>query len=502
MNIGIVTAWFERGAAYVSRQYRDLLSKHFDIYIYARGGEEYALDDPIWDDKYVTWGKVISGIPLALDLDDFEKWIKEKNIGIILFNEQRWWEAVLFAKKMGLKTGGYVDYYTEETIPFFRLYDFLLCNTKRHYNTFNWHPQSYYLSWGTDISVFKPKSYDTVTKDCLTFFHSCGYSPNRKGTDQVLRAFSQLNCNAHLIIHSQVDLVKYYSQYEFLIKDLQNQGKLSLYNQTVSAPGLYKLGDVYVYPSRLDGIGLTIAEALASGLPVITSDNPPMNEFIDHSNGQLVRISNLYSRADGYYWPQCTIDIDDLVLKMKYYIENLREIDKFKRRARKYAEDYLDWNNHENELIDIIKKSIMLDEDKDIEMKARRYDRKRESFTFKLEKLLNRIQRMNELFDEIGEQKRIIIYGAGKHTEQMLKLSNISQKRIIAIVDKNYQEKDDLLGFNIKNPNIINELKPDTIIISSFDYQNTIDAYLRSNLSYNGSIIKLYNDDDCLPFYF
>ena len=40
MNIGIVTTWFERGGAYVSRQYRDLLKNDFNVFIYARGGEQ------------------------------------------------------------------------------------------------------------------------------------------------------------------------------------------------------------------------------------------------------------------------------------------------------------------------------------------------------------------------------------------------------------------------------------------------------------------------------
>ena len=32
------------------------------------------------------------------------------------------------------------------------------------------------------------------------------------------------------------------------------------------------MGDVFVYPSRLEGIGLCVPEALACGLPVITTD--------------------------------------------------------------------------------------------------------------------------------------------------------------------------------------------------------------------------------------
>lgn len=41
MNVGIVTTWFERGAAYVSRQYLEALrsDSNNSVYIYARGGD-------------------------------------------------------------------------------------------------------------------------------------------------------------------------------------------------------------------------------------------------------------------------------------------------------------------------------------------------------------------------------------------------------------------------------------------------------------------------------
>ena len=57
MNIGIVTTWFERGAAYVSKQFEESLEINNNVFIYARGGEKYAIGDPIWDKDNVTWSK-------------------------------------------------------------------------------------------------------------------------------------------------------------------------------------------------------------------------------------------------------------------------------------------------------------------------------------------------------------------------------------------------------------------------------------------------------------
>ena len=44
-----------------------------------------------------------------------------------------------------------------------------------------------------------------------------------------------------------------------------------------------------VAPSRWEGLGLHLYEATALGMPIITNDNPPMNEVVrDGENGLLV----------------------------------------------------------------------------------------------------------------------------------------------------------------------------------------------------------------------
>lgn len=51
---------------------------------------------------------------------------------------------------------------------------------------------------------------------------------------------------------------------------------------------LYRRADVFVYPSKREGIGLVLLEALSAGLPVITTDAPPMNEWVTDANGLRV----------------------------------------------------------------------------------------------------------------------------------------------------------------------------------------------------------------------
>jgi glycosyltransferase involved in cell wall biosynthesis len=203
-------------------------------------------------------------------------------------------------------------------------------------------------------------------------------SPERKGTENILRALPALAGPFRLVIHSQVKLKQQYPQYEALIDEYERSGVLELIEKSVTAPGLYHLGDVYVYPTILEGIGLTILEALSSGLPVITSDNSPMNEFVDNDNGKLLEVDRLYARSDGYYWPLCRVNIEALARAMQHYIDRASDIEIFKTRARNYAEKYLDWTQREASVCRVFEEalSINTEERSEIAKEIERYEKR------------------------------------------------------------------------------------------------------------------------------
>lgn len=353
MNIGLVTTWFDRGAAYVSRAYRDTLQAKHDVFIYARGGERYATGETAWDHEYVTWGKPVPNkIVTHVDWDDFHAWVKRRRLDLVIFNEQISWEIILHARSLGIPLGAYVDYYTRTTVPFFRAYDFLFCNTRRHHGVFRDHPQAFFLPWGTDCEMYRPRNRPTRA-DVLTFFHSAGMggTNTRKGTDLLVRAFGAVTGSARLVIHSQIPL----AEYPGLNAIVRGHERIDFIEETVGPPGLYHLGDVYVYPTRLEGIGLTVPEALASGLPVITTDSPPMSEFvIPGVNGQLVDVAAIRTRGDGYYWPETTCSEADLVAKMQYYVDRRADLPELSRAARRHAETHLDWKTNSAPLPDLM----------------------------------------------------------------------------------------------------------------------------------------------------
>lgn len=377
MRIGIVTSWFERGAAYVSRQFMDVLQKTDEVFIYARGGENYAKGDPKWDLPNVYWGKhtgFVHYFASYIVKGDFIKWLKRERIELVFFNEQHYFSPIVWCKDLGIKTAAYIDYYTENTIPFFNAYDCLVCNTERHKFAFRNHPNAQYLKWGTNISLYKPTDSEN---SILTFFHSAGMGPFRKGTDLLIKAFynSKSRAKAKLFIHTQVSLSEKFPELRTIINELLAEGSLEIEEGTVSAPGLYYKGDVYVYPSRLDGIGLTLMEAASSGLACITVDNAPMNEFVNPSFASLARIDYYYCRSDGYYWPMGVVSLDSLSSLIEDYISGLYNVSEMKAKAREYAESELDFNKNTERLHNIFESVKVSQLSNILRSKIKSYDR-------------------------------------------------------------------------------------------------------------------------------
>ncbi len=353
-KLGIVTTWFERGATHVSLAYIAALQEAFDIRVYARGGDAFPMHDPKWNMPWVHWGEFIPGAPsTTIDRRDFMRWLKREQIDILIFNEQQSWDILLYLRNTDLNwpagrplMGAYIDYYTAQTVPFFALYDFVLCNTQRHLSVFTNHKQALYIPWGVNVKAFPVA--EPVQDRPVTFFHSLGYNPERKGTDLVVEAFNRMkNTEALLILHAQRPL----HDFPALERLIGANPRIKWIDREVAPPGLYTLGDVYVYPSRLDGIGLSLPEALASGLPAIVTDEAPMNAFIEEDvNGWCIPVASRALRQDGYYWPMAVVDVFALAGRMDTLAANPAVLKKYQEQARKHAEQHLNWMANSAEL--------------------------------------------------------------------------------------------------------------------------------------------------------
>lgn len=339
MKIGIVTVWKERGAGYVSQQIvNSLHSQGAEVFVFSRGGEPGLRLLPEASATSVTVATEFDNfITTYISKKELENWMLNHQLEVVIFNEQHWWEPVVWCRDLGITVGSYIDYYKANTIDLFGLYDFLICNTKRHFEAFSWHPGAIYIPWGTNIDQFQPPASSNFGSSKVRFLHSAGMSPFRKGTDLLIEAASCIEDEFELLIHSQTVLPEI------------NDSRIKIIRGDLNASDFYKLGDVYVYPSRLDGIGLSLPEAVASGLAVIVPDSEPMTDFCMQDFAQVVSIQKTYSREDGYYWPVREVSVEELALAMEFFI-GCGQLTLAKEKARSWATDNLDWSKNSQSL--------------------------------------------------------------------------------------------------------------------------------------------------------
>ncbi len=118
-----------------------------------------------------------------------------------------------------------------------------------------------------------------------------GHFSTLKGVDILIKAIAQLksqlpNIKLHLIGRGNDQYFELLAKKEGIENSLVFHG----WAKQSMAASYYKSAEICVFPSRHEGFGLVILEAMASGSPVIASDIPSFKEIIsDGIDGKLFK---------------------------------------------------------------------------------------------------------------------------------------------------------------------------------------------------------------------
>ncbi|HEY9827751.1 MAG TPA: MSMEG_0565 family glycosyltransferase [Stenomitos sp.] len=155
----------------------------------------------------------------------------------------------------------------------------------------------------SDRFMLKPDGSEATLKQTLhltgsPIYLSVGGIEPRKNSLNLLRAFASIlkvHPTAQWVIVGGATLFDYKSYREDFFALAQALGVVV--GESLILPGvlsdthltmLYRIANAFVFPSLKEGWGLVILEAIAAGLPILTSNQPPFTEFLTDNQALMV----------------------------------------------------------------------------------------------------------------------------------------------------------------------------------------------------------------------
>jgi glycosyltransferase involved in cell wall biosynthesis len=180
------------------------------------------------------------------------------------------------------------------------------------------------IPYHCELAPFMELGRSPRGSDAPVTFLFCGQMIARKGLDHLLAAFALLPPAARLL------LVGREAELPALLEPLPATVRERIEYAGFQAPealaGFFAKADVFVLPSRHDGWGVVVNQAIAAGLPVIVSDHVG-------AGFDCVR-----SGENGFVFPMG--DVPALATALRHFIDAPEDIARFGARSREIAVDF------------------------------------------------------------------------------------------------------------------------------------------------------------------
>lgn len=322
LDVGFVSIWHVRGVSFLTSQLaRALESSGFRTHVFAR-----------WESDRFENAEAIRH-PRVHDAGDdpppehLVEWARHNGIDLVVFMEvhPKDWKRVEALKRAGIRVMCLenLDVMYRESLPDYGMFDQALCITFHAHNVFaREFPQMPILTvpWGIDPPA-RVEAGGGAHDGPIRFVHVAGWGGlnGRKNTGLVIKAFARSAVEAEL---------RLYSQAPFGAEERQLIGadpRIVVVEGTVSDIfEAYQGGDVLLFPSKREGLGLPIVEALSVGMPVIVSDGYLMKEWIQPEvHGLLVRGKPVVGDR---FLPELDVDEDHFVALLERMASDLDEV--------------------------------------------------------------------------------------------------------------------------------------------------------------------------------
>ncbi len=320
MRIGIVAYWFNRGQAVVARQIRSTLDElGHETFVLARPTRKTNIK-PGWVDTEGVWAQ--DGVTAASDYlipaREYMEWAEAVRPDVVLFDQNYQFDEIEQLRRSGVRTiGRFVwEHFSAEHVgpaidAFDRIYSLTASEQVRYRELGIETPR---VRWGcfpdlvdlgkdlqaNDSHAGKNPSSGRSGREAehsagVVFLFPGGFMSKRKPLAETIAAFrATSDPRLRLRLKAQVD--RQSKKVDRMIKGGWRFGRRDPRIEVITADlptdeylRMFAAADVCLAPSRWEGLGLHLFEATALGVPVVTNDNPPMNEVVvDGLNGLLV----------------------------------------------------------------------------------------------------------------------------------------------------------------------------------------------------------------------
>ena len=143
-------------------------------------------------------------------------------------------------------------------------------------------------SYGVNLREFEFKKKLNKKKDKFRILY-VGTLSVRKGILYLLEVFDQLNLdNSELLLIGNID-----KELQISLKKFKTNNKIQILKSVAQNKlnHFYNDSDLFILNSIEDGFGMVVSQAMACGLPVITTKNTGASEIIDDGiNGFIIPI--------------------------------------------------------------------------------------------------------------------------------------------------------------------------------------------------------------------
>lgn len=133
-------------------------------------------------------------------------------------------------------------------------------------------PHHFCIPYHCDLSAFAERAYARQTNGPTTFLF-CGQMIRRKGVDLLLTAFDRMvadGSDARLtLVGREAELAEFMAA---ISPRARSRISYEGFQPPERLPEYFSRADVFVLPSRHDGWGVVVNQALGAGLPVVSSD--------------------------------------------------------------------------------------------------------------------------------------------------------------------------------------------------------------------------------------